>query len=69
MNRKKGATKPDEQGRAFIAKARELGCDDDPEAFERVFARVVPPKRRTEMPAGQKSGARARRSRTARKGV
>jgi hypothetical protein len=34
------------QSESFIRKARELGCDEDPEAFERVFARVVPPKRR-----------------------
>jgi hypothetical protein len=45
VNRRKGVAKPDEQGRAFIAKARELGCDEDPEAFERVFARVVPPRK------------------------
>ena len=34
-----------EQSERFIRTARELGCDEDPEAFERAFARVVPPKR------------------------
>jgi hypothetical protein len=33
-----------DQSEAFIRTARELGCDEDPEVFERVFARIVPPK-------------------------
>jgi hypothetical protein len=41
-----------EQGQRFIEKARELGCDEDPEAFERVFACIVPPKRPTKAPSG-----------------
>lgn len=28
----------------FKEAARELECDDDPKAFERVFAKIVPPK-------------------------
>jgi hypothetical protein len=58
VNRRKGVAKPDEQGRAFIAKARELGCDEDPEAFERVFARIVPPKRPPESVAQNKHAKR-----------
>jgi hypothetical protein len=34
-----------EQYRRFVEKARELECDDDEEAFERVFSRMVPPRR------------------------
>ena len=34
-----------EQSSRFVDKARELGCDEDPKAFDRVFARVVPPNR------------------------
>ena len=38
-------TKPQRQ--RFIDKARELGCDEDPKAFERTFSKIVPPKRPT----------------------
>ena len=38
-------TKPkDEQRRRFEEAAREAGCDESPEAFERAFAKVVPTK-------------------------
>lgn len=50
-----------EQSERFIRKARELGCDEDPKAFERVFARIVPPKRRPEQAAEEKSGAQRKR--------
>jgi hypothetical protein len=33
------------QSKRFVEKARELGCDEDPEAFERTFSKVVPSKR------------------------
>jgi len=33
------------QLQGFIDKARELGCDEDPKAFERAFSTVVPPKK------------------------
>ena len=38
--------KPDDpaQSKRFIDMARELGTDDRPEEFDRVFAQVVPPK-------------------------
>ena len=36
---------PEAQSQRFIAKAREFGCDEDPEAFERTFSKIVPPKR------------------------
>ena len=35
----------DSQSQRFINTAREAGCDDDPKAFERVFAKIVPPKK------------------------
>ncbi len=35
------------QRERFIEAAREADCDESPEAFERVFAKVVPPKRPT----------------------
>jgi hypothetical protein len=38
------------QSQSFINKARELGCDEDPKAFERTFSKIVPPKK----PAAQK---------------
>ena len=34
-----------DQSQRFIEKARELGCDEDPKAFERMFSKIVPPKR------------------------
>ncbi len=37
-------TRDKEQERRFREAARELGCDDDPKAFEKVFAKIVPPK-------------------------
>ena len=40
------ATKPAKsaQMERFIEAAREAETDDSPEAFERVFAKIVPPK-------------------------
>jgi hypothetical protein len=32
------------QKQQFIEKARELETDENPEAFERVFGKIVPPK-------------------------
>jgi hypothetical protein len=43
------------QSERFIDKARELGCDECPEAFDRVFARVVPPKTPPEVLEGTRS--------------
>ena len=39
-----------EQARRFEEAARELGCDEDPKAFEKAFAKVVPPKHRPQAP-------------------
>lgn len=33
------------QSKKFIEKARELGCDEDPQTFERNFSKIVPPKK------------------------
>ena len=33
------------QRERFIEAAREFGHDEDPEAFERAFGKIVPPKR------------------------
>lgn len=39
--------KPDDpaQSKRFIEAAREHGVDEDPEAFERVFKKIVPTKK------------------------
>ena len=34
-----------DQSRRFIDAAHQAGCDDDPKAFERVFAKIAPPKK------------------------
>lgn len=34
-----------DQSQRFIEKARELSCDEDPKAFERMFSKIVPPKK------------------------
>ena len=49
-----------EQSRRFIRTARELGCDEDPEKFEQVFARVVPPRTPPE-PASDNAASRPSR--------
>jgi hypothetical protein len=36
-----------EQSKRFIKAAREIGTDESPEAFERVFKKIVSPKRST----------------------
>lgn len=33
------------QSKAFVATARELGCSDDPEAFNQALRKIAPPKR------------------------
>jgi hypothetical protein len=48
-----------EQLRRFIEAARQHGTDESPEAFERVFAKVVPPK----LPREGSKDAGRRRSR------
>ena len=35
-----------DQAKRFKDMARELECDEDPKAFEKAFAKVVPPKPR-----------------------
>ncbi len=57
MAGKRDKTPITDQGRAFIEKARELGCDEDPAAFDRMFERIVPPKRK---PKDQRSGDQQR---------
>jgi hypothetical protein len=44
---RKPAAKPDdpEQSKRFIETAKELGVDESPKAFERLFRKVVPPNR------------------------
>jgi hypothetical protein len=50
------------QVEAFRKVARELGCDEDPKAFERTFSKVVPakhPKAKVERkPVKRQSGTR-----------
>jgi hypothetical protein len=54
---RKPAPKPDdpEQSKRFIDTAREIGADEDPEAFERAFKKVVPSKKSTTKPDQQGS--------------
>ena len=42
--------KTSDQARRFAEAAREVGADETGETFERVFAHVVPPKRRPPKP-------------------
>lgn len=43
-----------EQSDRFIETARELGCDESEEAFERTFAKVVPPTRPKKEPGASR---------------
>lgn len=49
---KRGKARPEitDQGRAFIEKARELGCDEDPARFEETLRRVARAKPKRELP-------------------
>jgi hypothetical protein len=56
MPKRKGGPAPTdkaapEQYARFVEAARELECDDDPAVFDRMFERVVPPRRKPEEPA------------------
>jgi hypothetical protein len=42
---KKPETVNRSQSAAFVAKAKELGCDDNPEVFKKALAKIAPPKR------------------------
>jgi hypothetical protein len=57
------------QSERFARKARELGCDEDPEVFERVFGRVVPPKVPPEPQSQRAKGTATKRSRRNREKV
>ena len=47
-----------DQKKRFLDAAREAGCDESPEAFERAFRAIVPPKRHpTAVPKPQGKGA------------
>lgn len=56
---RKSASAPDdpEQSKRFVETARELGTDDRPEEFDRVFGKVTdrPSKSASRNPSGQKS--------------
>jgi hypothetical protein len=43
---KYGTTMPETQREKFVQTARELGCDEDPEAFKRIVKRIAKPKDR-----------------------
>ena len=55
MPAKKHTLTDEEQYRRFVAKARELGCDESPEAFDRAFKKVVPAKRGSSAKEANKS--------------
>lgn len=42
---KKSTSQPTDQHTRFLEAARELGCDESEEAAERIFTRLVPPRR------------------------
>lgn len=44
------------QSERFKATARELGADESPENFERVFSKLVPPKKPARGQDGEGSG-------------
>lgn len=46
MAREEG--KANTQSRRFIETARELGCEEDPKAFERALKRITKPKKDAE---------------------
>lgn len=52
--------KPESQAEKFRRVARDLGCEDNDEAFERAFKKAVPPKRpkrdKAEKPKREKPG-------------
>ncbi len=54
MPDKRDKTPISDQGRTFIEKARELGCDEDPAAFDRMFERIVPPRRKPQTQPSEK---------------
>lgn len=45
MPKAKPKASDEEQYRRFVEKARELGADESPEAFDRAFRKVMPAKR------------------------
>ena len=49
------ANKLSDQSKRFIDAAREAGCDEDRAAFEKVFAKVVPPKQPSMVPKAAKA--------------
>jgi hypothetical protein len=40
-----------ERSRRFVEKARELGCDESTEPFDRVFEKILPAKRSPSTPS------------------
>jgi hypothetical protein len=53
--------RPSKQSQRFIDAAREHGADDNPEAFERLFAKIVPPKKEGDTAAAPRPAPRQRR--------
>ena len=62
----KGDEADPEQSRRFIKTARELGCDENEEALEQIFARIVRPRKPGEPPppkvAPRKGAGRRKRT-------
>lgn len=63
MTRKRTPHK--EQSRRFIEAAREIGTDESPDAFERVFGKLVPPKRGSAQDAPESKDKRRPRRKSA----
>jgi hypothetical protein len=45
MPAKKNPMTEAERSQRFVEKARELGCEETTEAFDRVLGKILPPKR------------------------
>lgn len=53
--------RPSKQSQRFIEAAREHGADESPDAFERVFGKIVPPKNEGDTTPPPKPPPRKRR--------
>jgi hypothetical protein len=43
--KRKSAASNSSQSAKFVAKAKEIGADENPEAFERAFRKIVPERK------------------------
>ena len=60
MPAKKNPITEAERSRRFVEKAKEIGADQSTEGFDRVFEKMMPPKRGPAKPAGRLPNTRRR---------